>query len=573
MPPIIIMNFDQYMNQLRERSPSERAKGAGFERGMSIALNEAPLYRSRFSEIVMWEDWSLRATQDLGIDLVATLRPEEGGGHCAIQCKFYGDTTHLAKSNIDSFLSQSSQKYKNHDGQLVPWKERIIITTKDDWSPNAERAIRNQDPPVTRIGLSDIRQWNIDWQKILVGKPPDISARKEPYPHQREAIEKVTAAFNDGAERGKLIMACGTGKTYTALKISERLVKPGESMLFLVPSLGLMSQSLKDFSRDVSAGSVRHRYLAVCSDKQVGKELKTSQEDSIDAAQVDLPIPPTTQAHEVAAQLSRQPKDKPLVIFSTYHSIDVIAQAQRAQPNHSFKLIICDEAHRTAGFVSDDTRPDQEQSAFTRIHNSGDIRGQHRLYMTATPKVYSARSKKKVEERGQGLLCSMEDPSLYGETLYEYGFSRAIQDNQLSDYVVHIFAMHRTQYEDAARKVLRDPKITLEDALKVIGCCKTFCAPSTLNNQKGKPLKRVVAFTNTIKHSKIIRDVFNNINSQQIVQESLAIQADAEHVDGTMGAMERSRHLNWLSDEIEDKHCRILSNARCLNRGHRCARP
>ncbi len=356
-------------------------------------------------------------------------------------------------------------------------------------------------------------------------------------------------------------MACGSGKTFTALKIAEEYVKKGGNVLFLVPSISLLSQSLNDFVVD---RTIPHRYFVVCSDVQAGNQ---SEED---ISIVDLAFPPTTKPEKIAGLL-QQKTDKMTVVFSTYHSLEVSAEAQK-KGAPEFDLIICDEAHRTVGAAKTITKGINRQHKepdFSKVHNQEYIKGKKRLYMTATPKIYSTAAKKAADERDMAIY-SMDDPQIFGEEFYRYSFSRAVNDDVLSDYKVHIFCMSREDI--AAIGSVTRGELQLETAVKLVGCWNAMRQPPKGKDEKQQPqkMKRVVAFTNTIKESQTIEEfmpICAHEASVSLKDKKANLILETEHIDGTMGATMRSQKLGWLRDDIEKGNCRILTNARCLTEG------
>ena len=138
----------------------------------------------------------------------------------AIQCKFVAPDARISKQAIDSFISASAKP---------AFSERIIVeTTAKAWSPNAETMLQGQAIPTTRIGLQDLIASDVDWTTFAgTGE----IARREPRtlrPDQVEALNAVRSGLA-AADRGKLIMACGTGKTLTALRVAEDLAGPKQA--------------------------------------------------------------------------------------------------------------------------------------------------------------------------------------------------------------------------------------------------------------------------------------------------------------------------------------------------------
>ena len=555
--------------RLTASATSEKDKGDKFERLVRRFLMVDAQWAGRFSNVFMWTDWPGRGGQaDHGIDLVAIER--ESGEPVAVQCKFYAPDHYLNKPDIDSFLAESGKR---------PFAGRLIVSTTDRWNKAAEDTIKDQQIPVQRIGLLDLIDSSIDWTGFNFGAPEMLSvrAKKQLRPHQQKALDAVREGFAKH-DRGKLIMACGTGKTFTSLRIAEDLVGAGGTVLFLVPSIALLSQSLKEWS--IEAG-VPLRTFAVCSDSKVGKDKGGEGED---ISVVDLEIPATTDPGRLIAQVrgGGQARDRMTVVFSTYQSIDVVHQAQ-LQGLGRFDLIVCDEAHRTTGA----TLVGSDESAFVRVHDDGYIGGAKRLYMTATPRIYDDASKAKAGE-ADALLASMDDERLYGPEFHRLDFGEAVGLGLLSDYRVLIL----TVPESAVSRVMQsafavDSELNLPDAAKIIGCWNGLSKrgdPGQDFPSDPAPMRRAVAFCQSIRASKIFANEFGDVVDHYtglLEDETAAVGADGtvslddaglletevHHVDGTMNILARNAALDWLRSDAAEGHCRILTNARCLAEG------
>jgi predicted helicase len=412
------------LEEYRTGAKTEREKGTYFEELAKVFFENDPQYVQRFEKVWTYADWARErgiSGQDTGIDLVAQIRDD--GGFCAIQCKFYREGHRIQKGDIDSFFTASGKR---------PFTERLIIdTTNADWSEHAEGALRDQSIETQRIGFSDIEQSPINWDVYVREEKVVLSAKKQLRPHQKEALEAVRKGFAE-ADRGKLIMACGTGKTFTGLKIAEDYAGIGKMVLYLVPSLALMSQSVREWSIDTDTPL---RCFAVCSDVQVGKR-RNNNDDIGDIEIHDLAYPATTDARTLAEKVNAHPDLRMTVIFSTYQSIQTISNAQKKHGLPEFDLIICDEAHRTTGAKFED----EDDSNFIKVHSQDYIEGNKRLYMTATPRIYGDGVKTKANEASVE-LCSMDDPALYGETFFQRGFLWAVQNGLLTDYKVIVLAV------------------------------------------------------------------------------------------------------------------------------------
>lgn len=550
--------FERY----RTGSKSEREKGTYFENLAKVFFENDPQYVQRFDKVWTYAEFASEkgiSAQDTGIDLVARVRDD--GGFCAIQCKFYREGHRIQKSDIDSFFTASGKK---------PFTERLIIdTTNAAWSEHAEGALRDQSIDTQRIGFSDIEQSPIDWTVYVKDSKVVLADKKALRPHQQEALAAVRDGFT-AADRGKLIMACGTGKTFTSLKIAEDYIGIGKMVLYLVPSLALMSQSVREWSIDTDTPL---RCFAVCSDVQVGK--RKSGDDLGDIDIHDLAYPATTDAKMLASKVIAHPDLRMTVVFSTYQSIQTISDAQKKFGLPEFDLIICDEAHRTTGAKFED----EEESNFIKVHNQDFIQGKKRLYMTATPRIYGDGVKMKASEASVE-LCSMDDVSLYGEVLFQRGFSWAVQNGLLTDYKVIVLAVDEAVVSAGVQHRLADEhsELVLDDATKIIGCYKALTKEDLKQDVATDtlPMKRALAFCKDIRSSKLITNEFGKVIDEYLINgnvmdgfpaEKYRLRCELEHVDGTFNAKSRNERLTWLKEDTDESTCRILSNARCLSEG------
>ncbi len=558
----------ELLNKYRSAARSEREKGTYFEQLCVAYLRNDPLQAAQYDEVWTYADWAEqneREKRDVGIDLVARIR--DGGGFCAIQCKFYGESKIIQKRDIDSFFTASGK---------APFVRRLIIdTTSADWGDNAEDAMRDQQIETKRIGLSDMLASPIDWSHYAKDQTVSVS-KKSLRPHQQEALNAVQEGFLE-ADRGKLLMACGTGKTFTALKIAEHLAGRGKAVLYLVPSLALMSQTVTEWTGDTETPL---KSFAVCSDVQVGK--RKASDDIADLEIHDLAFPATTDARKLAEKLPLLPDadtslsddSEMLVVFSTYQSIQAISDAQLKYGLREFDLIICDEAHRTTGAIFDD-----EQSNFVKVHDQGIVKGKKRLYMTATPRIFGESVKAKASEASVE-LCSMDDEALFGNVLFQRGFGWAVENELLTDYKVIVLAVDEGMVSAAMQKHFKDSDsaLVLDDATKIIGCYKALTKADLKQDASydARPMQRALAFCKDIKTSKLIASEFplvaaeyhDAIEAEKEDNDALPrLDCDVDHVDGTFNATSRNRLLDWLREDMADDECRILSNARCLSEG------
>ncbi len=551
----------EVLDELRGQSTSEADKGSKLEQLIAEFLRTDPVYADQFSNVWLWQEWPGRAGKhDTGIDLVAVDRLT--GGNVAIQCKFYAPGSTIGKQDIDSFLSASGKE---------GFAERIIVSTTDRWNGHAEDAIQGQQIPVRRIGLADLEASNVDWDAFDWAAPQQLATttKKRLRPHQQAAVDDVIKGLAD-QDRGKLIMACGTGKTFTSLRLAEELAGPGGSVLFLVPSISLLSQSLREWCTEAE---VPLAPLAVCSDRKATARSKATSED---ISAVDLALPSTTNVAILESRLTQAlgDGDSMSVVFSTYQSIDVVRQAQQQGQLPPFDLIICDEAHRTTGT----TLAGQDESAFVLVHDNDYLPAEKRLYMTATPRIYDDSSKSKAGE-ANAMLASMDDKAIFGAELHRLGFGEAVAKDLLTDYKVLVLAVDEKSVSRTFQQQLADQgnELRLDDAAKIVGCWNGLAKRGDVEHSfdaDPAPMRRAVAFAGRIRDSKTIETLFASTVEQYASAHDLedhtgdpVLTCQIQHVDGSYNALERNTRLDWLRADVPEGACRILTNARCLSEG------
>lgn len=569
-----MLAFQNILSKFRSPETSEHHKGDQFELLMKRFLKTDPTYAPVLEKVWLWQDFPFKGDfggKDIGIDLVALTNE---GGYWAIQCKCYAENAYIDKGAIDSFLATAGKRFKDEDGKWTNFSHSLILSTSDNWSANAELAIQNQTPPVSIFKLGDLEASTVNWQVLLEGKSGE-AARIKRYPlreHQKIALDNSHEHFKV-SDRGRLIMACGTGKTFTSLRIAEHETKGSGLVLFMVPSIALLGQTLREWCNQ-SQEPINS--ICVCSDSSVSK--KRAVDDDGEERTEFLALPASTDVKEIAKRLEYHVTNSKglTVVFSTYQSIDVIVDVQKKYKKE-FDLIICDEAHRTTGVSLKNEKGEYDESAFVKIHDNANIKGKKRLYMTATPRLYRIEAKEKAKE-SEAILCSMDDTSIYGHEIYRIGFGEAVQKDLLSDYKVLVLTVSEDQVDPSMRNILSGAnEFDTEEAAKFIGCVNALSKRIIGDNGVTKstdpePMKRAVAFCASIKSSKRARDLFNQC--QKAYYDTLTPEAreeivcvEAEHVDGGMSANEREKHLTWLKSDNIPNGCRILTNARCLSEG------
>ena len=562
--------LDALLDEYRARATSEREKGTLFEELTRQFLLHDARFAHQFKEIYLWSEWPERRTGDTGIDLVA-IPVHPNAGPVAIQCKFYALGHRIQKADIDSFLSASGKE---------PFGRRIVVDTSGaPWGKNAQDAIEGQQIPVSRITLADLRDSDIDWRTYSLGstQAPKTRERKVPRDHQVRARSAVISGFEEH-DRGTMVMACGTGKTFTALTIAREFVeKEGGTarILFAVPSLALLKQTLDDWAAEADGAFTA---WAVCSDTKVSS---SARNDTAEESAVDLPIPATTDGQRLADSLNANNATEGLqVVFATYQSIEVIHRAQEIAGDEwrDFDLIICDEAHRTTGA----TLTGEDESAFTKIHSDEFIRRAKTLYMTATPRIFAENAKNRASEK-DAILTSMDDQETYGPVFFRLGFGQAVKENLLTDYKVIILTVSEEEVSQHYQAIAEmGGELNLDTAAKLTGCWNALAKRKNRGSdvdygEDRAPMRRAVAFCKDIKASKAVATQFPDLVNGPFGLSDLSnddasdnLQVECRHVDGTMNAAVRAREMDWLTEGAgtdEVPVCRILTNARCLSEG------
>ncbi len=580
--------FEALLEDIKRASNDvQRDAGTRFETLIKDWLTQEETYRDLFIKVETFKEWAAthpdlsNNSKDIGIDLVATLA-ENPQCFAAIQCKFYEKDAIVPKGGVDSFIAASNRDH---------FVQRYIIATNEKWSENALAEMQRVTPPITLITRSLLASSQIDWATYLKTGQVVQQKKRTPRKYQEEAIQNVLAGFQ-AHNRGKLIMACGTGKTFTSMKIAEKMEGNNGFVMFLVPSLALLSQTLTDWKRQCS---VPIHAFAVCSDTTTGKPDLANIDELTSAS--DLCYPATTKADKLAEEIKKA-RTKPgmTVIFSTYQSIEVVSEAQHKFGMEEIGLIVCDEAHRTAG----GHYQDESDAPFQRIHSDDFIKGRKRLYMTATPRIYGEVVKEQ-KEKGEVILYSMDDEEIYGPTFHTITFSQAVGLGSLVDYKVIVLSveediLERRAYSDY--ELVQMGGLSVKNAAKVVGCWRALSkidlqGEVSMSDDR-QPMRRAVGFAQIIEpnmkyldrtSSKRFTDNFEitidefkdqqykklSENNKSLSREAYDLQyplkCQTRHIDGSMNSTEKDALLNWLKEDPEDNVCKILFNVRCLSEG------
>jgi predicted helicase len=499
--------------------------GRDFERLCKWLLENAPEYRRTLRRVWRWDEWPGRWGADAGIDLVA----EAEDGLWAVQAKHYDPAYAIRKADIDSFLSESARPEFSY---------RLLIASTDHVGPMARRTLAAQEKPVGMLLRSQLEALEVEWPTSLVSLRPARPKRKKPRPHQRDAI-RACASGLASADRGQLVMACGTGKTLVGPFLANTL--HARRVLVLVPSLSLLGQTLREW-----VTAVEFDYLAVCSDVTVTKD----EQDAVVASTSELGIPVTTAPDRIARFLRRRGAEMK-VVFATYQSSPQLASAQRDRVP-MFDLVIADEAHRCAG---------PEAGPFATVVDAKKIKAHKRLFMTATPRYFTGRVKREAKE-ADWEVASMDDEAKFGTVLHRLTFAQAIDRDLLSDYQVVVVGVSDYDARDLAERgafVSRDGE-TVTDA-------RTLARQiGLLRAMRKYDLHRVVTFHSRIGNASRFASSLLDTNEWLPIRRRPKGKLWTDHVSGKMTAGERDVRLRRLRS-VEGGERGVLTNARCLNEG------
>lgn len=577
------ITFKDILARFRNESVTEHDKGAKFEKLIKRWFLTDPEYANVLDKVWLWEEFPGKESMggvDLGIDLVAKT---DEGKFWAIQCKCYQDDAVISKKMVDSFIANANRQFVDDEMHTNRFDKLFWVSTTSHWGKNAQESIKHQAIQFVPIYTNRLQESSVNWKDLVEGKlgKEALLEGKTMRPHQIEALTKAHEYFKNH-DRGKMIMACGTGKTYTSLKIVENETKGKGLVLYMVPSIALLSQGLESWAED---SQYKLKPVCICSDARASKYADDDENNLL-----DMTFPASTDVDTIVKRLKfYQDKGDFIVVFSTYQSIDVVSKAQAKLLHETdgkfgkFDYIVCDEAHRTTGAKSEK----KSESHFTKIHDNDFIQGAKRLYMTATPRYYKDSVKKDAEEK-DFILWSMDDESIYGKEFYRIGFGKAVSLGLLTDYKVLVLTVSEDELSDELKAgIKKDTELNADDYTKLVGCVNGLSKRikgdngATIQEDPSK-MHRAVVFCSSINRGKRstggicsteFAEEFPKIaklykNDVQEEEKQQVVDVEVQHIDGTMNAQLRADKLEWLKEETGgDDKCRILSNVRCLSEG------
>lgn len=520
---------------LIEKLPTTKEKGDAFEDFVFCYLNIleqkyqiAEVYKISDAPTALLEKYKLEKT-DSGVDgIFKTIY----GDVCGYQVKFRSNRIKPSYDELAKFWVES--KYTEY---------RYTITNSYEITNLAKK----QENHIELL-VNEFENLPADFFSQLY----DFCTKKrytrqlfEPKDFQKTIIKDVVEGFSN-ADRGKYIAACGTGKTLTSLWIIEEL--GSSEILFLTPSLALIKQTLEEWAKQTKEPFL---YLCVCSDKTVSHEV----EDIGDIAISDMDVPVTTESEVVTGFLKGKPKHK-RIIFSTYQSLEVIANAVEENGFEGFDIAIFDEAHRTAGAKYSDLF---SLGLFDKY-----IPCQKRLFMTATERMLMPRLKQQAEESDRTIF-SMDDPEVYGNTFHRLNFGEAIKLGIISDYRIVVAAIREQDIYEWIKN-----NTELEDDEESINAFAQVIFSQILYTKaiKNYGISKTITFHSSIKNSQIFTSgLYSKYDLKSMVEKfDPEVPIDnfyINHIDGSFTAGRRREIL----DEFKQSPYGLVSNSRCLTEG------
>ena len=539
----------EILSEIRSVSSNPREQGNHFELLFQKAALLIP--ELEVKSITTWAESRISdhlSGIDDGIDLVAETTK---GSKVAIQCKFYAENHKVSKSDIKDFIAAAEQA-QDKEGFSLRW---FVATS--ECNNIAEGLLKRHG-----IRIIDFRE-HLDLTITDQERPT-----RKPWKLQQEAIDAVHEGFiESGHNRGKLIMACGTGKTFTALRIAEK-VAPGDArILFIAPSIALVAQARREWLRN----SMRQLACTViCSDKTAGRP-----DEDIDTTEISCEV--TTVPEKIAADLTgKVPKGTTRVCFCTYQSLNKLCEAQHKFGAPKFDLALVDEAHRTTGYLDDDRR-----SLFQLIHTEDKIKADKRLYMTATPRIYDTSNKKTDDDAH---IVDMNNADTYGTEFYRLTFKKSVDNGLLCDYRVIALGITEDSMSPNLKNILLrlndeisgTGKAADEQALLSLGAIALAINGIVTGENTPGVLLRTIAYASNIRRSmwfaqaltdSQVKSWITRAKRQDSNTQTKALSINAEHLDGRNNALHRNVALRRLNNDASTETPQLITNAKLFTEG------
>lgn len=455
---------------------------------------------------------------DYGVDGVFI---NNAGDYIAWQAKFRSGRTGLTSRELSTFWAEA--EYADY---------RLIISNTHILPNVAHKKTGHLSALVDRFISLDEDFFSSLYQSAISQNIQIERDKKSPRPYQSEILQDIISGFSS-SDRGKLIAACGIGKTLIALWTLEHL--QADNVIFFAPSLQLVRQTLEEWSAEASSP---FQYLCVCSDQTVDAEVDSN---NIDIGDIDIPV--TTSA-EAVRDFIAQSTNKKKFIFSTYQSAEVIKNAlSENEDGFSFDITFYDEAHRTAGVTN---------SQFNIALDDAAIKTKKKLFLTATERLVRPKLSSKLEEHNLSVF-SMNDKSIYGDVFHRLTFGEAIEKNIISDYRIVFTGISSSEYNQLIKNnfYVTDGDShteTVQNIYKIALLKKSI---------QDLGLTKVISFHSKISES---RDFANRLSAENSFGDRKTAIA---HINGAMTAQDRAE----IIQNFEDSELGVITNVRCLTEG------
>lgn len=579
--------FKDVVNKLNKLDP--KVKGRVFEHLCLDFLKVSSDFKNEVRNVWLWDDFPYNDGQhDTGVDIVVK---DYNNQYWAIQCKCYDEKHTIQLSDLSTFLSWSSRNFMI-DGHPTKFSKYYVLTTSNN---EVSKNLKGTD--ANFYSYKQFENSNVDWSKFDINSSKKLIVKEKKIlrDYQIDAINNVIKGF-ETQDRGQLIMACGSGKTFTSLKIVEEFISKNKleqaNILYLVPSISLLSQTITEWKAQLDTKKINKdiNTYAICSDSSSTERAQSIKNEA--DINVHMPCPATTNVEDLINHFDlsnthverERERVRHNFFYSTYQSIDVVIKLQKSR-NFVFDLVICDEAHRTIG-VQVDNYDKEDTSDFIKVHDNKYINTKKRLYMTATPKIYSARAKVQIDRTHYDTgytTYSMDDKNIYGEEFYKLTFGQAITRGILSDYRLIVLRTNEA-------KLANNLKLQTNN---VNGAAKIWSLLNGLSKKQGMdvisgsedvfsqdpyPSLKSVVYTSRISEADKVADVLNKCSDPEYFGKDILVSngyiiPSAQLIEGRDRAIKKEEKLDWLKDNSDcineegNLVSKILTNARCLTEG------
>ena len=344
--------------------------------------------------------------------------------------------------------------------------------------------------------------WTPDVQQVVAS---DYAPSKTPRYYQLAAINRTVEAVAQGRHRALLVMATGTGKTYTAFQIIWRLWKSGakKRILFLADRNILIDQTMVNDFRPFKGA------MAKLSPHAKGVE-RVDAQGQVTVDDVELAVNKTTKQVDKSYE----------IYLSLYQAVTGSDEADNIYKQFSpdfFDLVIVDECHR--GSAAEDSAWRDILTYFGSATQIG---------LTATPK-------------------ETEDVSnidYFGEPLYTYSLKQGIEDGYLAPYKVIRIDLDKDTFgwrptegmRDKHRNLIEDRiytgadmnrKLVLERRDEVVA------ARITEYLRANDRYAKTIVFCEDIDHAARMRQALSNANADICAtQPKYVVQITGDNAEG-----------------------------------------